>query len=363
MEHVFQELISRLSNERLDIIPLYTAGDRASVQATVQLSIYLALPRTRNRLPTIASSVNVVRSLISLAGLLVRLRPDVVNCHYADYTTAYFTMLKPLFGYRLVISAHGSDLMEPSSVDQVLLPHVLRASDHIIGVSDALCEQARSIAGGDLLATTIHNGIDYDFWSGGRRESADHPIIVTVGSLRPVKGHDVLLQAFRDVVQEEPTAELRIIGDGAEHDRFVRLAVDLEIAHRVTFCGWLSPVQVRAELNRATVFAFPSRNEGLGLALLEAMAAGVPVVASDVGGIPEVITHRDTGFLVESENPRAFSDHLMEVLTKSPKCIIAQAREKAKSFDWHETVQKYKQILFSGVEIYNYCNNYLESTY
>ena len=351
MERVIEELLSRLPNQGLDIRPLYYAEDRASARIAAQPSIYLALPRTRNRLPTIGSSVKVVRSLVTLAGLLRRIRPDVVNCHYADYTAAYFALLKPFFKYRLIISAHGSDLMEPSSLDQVLLPYVLRASDHLIGVSDALCERARFITGRAVQSTTIHNGIDYDFWAGGRREPADHPIIVTVGSLRPVKCHDVLLQAFRDVVQEEPTAELRIIGDGAEHDRFVRLAVDLEIAHRVTFCGWLSPVQVRAELNRATVFAFPSRNEGLGLALLEAMAAGVPVVASDVGGIPEVITHRDTGFLVESENPRAFSDHLMEVLKKSPKCIIAQAREKAKSFDWHETVQKYKQILFSGVEI------------
>lgn len=344
---MFQELISRLSNEQLDIIPLYTAGDRASVKATVQLSICLALPRTRNRLPTIASSVNVVRSLISLAGLLRRIRPDVVNCHYADYTAAYFALLKPFFKYRLIISAHGSDLMEPSSLDQVLLPYVLRASDHLIGVSDALCERARFITGRAVQSTTIHNGIDYDFWAGGSVQRSTSPVIVSVGSLRRVKGHDVLLRAFTHVRSADATARLVLIGDGPERERLEALSHELGIAQSVIFKGWLEPHHVREHLNRASVFAFPSRHEGLGLALLEAMAAGVPCVASRVGGIPEVITKGHDGFLVEKENPAALASQLLQVLKDRPGLIIERARDKARSFDWQVAVEQYRSVLMS----------------
>lgn len=349
MERVFKKLLSRLSSKQLDIRPLYTAEDRVSSQVAEQPFVFLALPRTHNRLPTLQSSVKVVRSLLTLVGLLIRTRPDVVNCHYADYTAAYFAFLKPFFRYRLVISAHGSDLMHPSSLDRVLLPYVLRTSDHIIGVSDDLCARARSIAGGNVQVTTIYNGIDYDFWSGGDRTPTDHPIIVSVGSLRRVKGHDVLLHAFRNVMWKAPTAELRIIGDGPEHKRLTRLATELKIAHRVTFCGWLPSEQVRAELNRATVFAFPSRREGLGLALIEAMAAGLPCVASHVGGIPEVVQNPRTGTLVSPEDPEALSKAITDLLSdRSYAELLAEnARERAKVFNWDTAIDQYEEVFRS----------------
>lgn len=347
LENVFSALLAGSDPRFIDVIPVYTAEEERERNLDSHSSVSLTLPRTRYRIPTLTSSIGVVRSLVSLARLLQKVRPDVVNCHYVDYTTAYFAFLKPFFGYRLVVTAHGSDLMQPSSLDAALLPYILRAADHLIGVSDALSERARTLVSGAVHTTTIRNGIDYAFWSDGTRASSDRPIIVTVGSLRRVKGHDVLLRAFQHIVREVEGAELRLIGDGPEREQLEQLASDLGIASRVSFVGWRSREEVRDELYRASVFAFPSRSEGLGLALIEALAVGIPCVASDVGGIPEVISSPDVGCLVPPEDPDALAEELIGVMSDAARAdqLSKAGRERAQAFSWEEALDAYTGVL------------------
>jgi glycosyltransferase involved in cell wall biosynthesis len=135
-------------------------------------------------------------------------------------------------------------------------------------------------------------------------------VVLALGRLSPEKGHAVLVEAFREVVARVPAARLVLVGDGVLEPALRRAAAPL--GERVVFAGW------RADpghcLGAADVFALPSLREGLPLAVLEAMAAGVPVVASAVGGVPAALADGAAGVLVPPGDPGALAAALARLL-------------------------------------------------
>ena len=131
-----------------------------------------------------------------------------------------------------------------------------------------------------------------------------------VAALEPRKGHDVLLRALATLAGAPPWRCL-VCGGGSQHQALQRLAADLGIAPRVRFLG--EQRQVADVLAALDVFVMPSRHEGLGVAVLEAMAMSLPVVASAVGGIPEAVQPGETGLLVPPDDPPALAAALREL--------------------------------------------------
>jgi glycosyltransferase involved in cell wall biosynthesis len=136
--------------------------------------------------------------------------------------------------------------------------------------------------------------------------------LLFVGRLRIRKGVEVLLEALRDV----RPVELRIAGDGEHRGRLERRVSELDLGKAVTFLGNCDAGRVRRLLAGAAALVVPSIYEGMPLVVLEAMAAGVPVVASAVSGIPEVVVDGETGWLVPPEDPRALGRALEDVLAR-----------------------------------------------
>lgn len=139
--------------------------------------------------------------------------------------------------------------------------------------------------------------------------------ILGVGRLVSVKGFDVAVDAMAQVIKMVPNAHLILFGDGPERSKLVSLAREKGIGDRLTITGVSEDVS--AYLAAADLFVAPSRNEGMGRSIVEAMSAGLPVVASQVGGIPSVITDGECGRLVPSENPDALAGALTELLKDS----------------------------------------------
>ena len=291
----------------------------------------------RRGLPAPRASLRAARALLRLAARLWRLRPAIVNVHFVTAEAAYFLLLRPLFRYRLVLSVHGSDVMQPKPWDAPVLPRLLRAADAITVVSSPAAARVRASPGVNPgVVKVIPNGVRCDFWSAAapaRDVAARAPVILSVGRLHPVKGHDVLLRGFARVRDRLPDAALAIVGDGVARPAVARLAAELGVAHAVEFAGTLSPAQVRDRLGAARVFVQPSRSEGLPLALLEAMAAGVPVVATRVGGVPDVVAP-GTGLLVPPEQPDALADALLDVLGNDglASALARGGRQRAMQF-------------------------------
>jgi glycosyltransferase involved in cell wall biosynthesis len=138
--------------------------------------------------------------------------------------------------------------------------------------------------------------------------------LLFVGRLRIRKGVEVLLEALRELRRRNPAAVLRIAGDGEHRGRLERKAAELGLGPAVDFLGSRDAAGVRTLLRGAAALVVPSTYEGMPLVILEAMEAGVPVVASRVSGIPEVVMDGETGWLVPPEDPEALTRALEEAL-------------------------------------------------
>lgn len=141
---------------------------------------------------------------------------------------------------------------------------------------------------------------------------ADVPVIGTVGRLNEVKRQDLLVRAFARVRAHYSSARLLLVGDGPLRDSLRALSVHLGIADAVHFAGYQS--QPERFLAMMDVFALTSRLEGLPLAILEAWAAGLPVIASAVGGVPDLLKHDQTGLLFEADDENRLVGQLKEIL-------------------------------------------------
>ncbi|HSS48365.1 MAG TPA: glycosyltransferase, partial [Thermoanaerobaculia bacterium] len=140
--------------------------------------------------------------------------------------------------------------------------------------------------------------------------------LLFVGRLRIRKGVEVLLEALKDLRSQHPETVLRIAGDGEHRSRLERRVKDLELGDAVAFLGTCDAGRVWRLLAGAAALVVPSIYEGMPLVVLEAMAAGVPVVAGAVSGIPEVVVDGETGWLVPPEDPRALRRALEDVLAR-----------------------------------------------
>jgi glycosyltransferase involved in cell wall biosynthesis len=186
----------------------------------------------------------------------------------------------------------------------------------------------------------VLNGIDTSVYrDASRREEirrslaipAEARVIGTVGRLNEVKRQDLLVRAFAEISRRRAEAWLLVVGDGPERSRLEELARELGVAERAVFAGYqANPEWFFAAMD---AFALTSRHEGLPLALLEAWAAGLPVVSSAVGGIPKVVEHGRTGLLFESGDEAALVQALEQVLDDAALAerLAAAGREVAEA--------------------------------
>lgn len=214
---------------------------------------------------------------------------------------------------------------------------------HVIGVAERMREPLKAIFP-HLEVEIIANGVSLERAFPDRASArarlgiADHEQVVgAVGRLETVKGHDVLIEAAQRMT---PPPLVVLVGDGSRRDDLARLAARLGLGERVRFLGHRDDVEDL--LPAFDVFCQPSRNEGLPLAVLEAQAAGVPVVASDVGDVARAVC-RTAGRLTPPQDPAALASALSEVLRSpaqgSPRAFVAA------HFDLNQTYTRYAHLL------------------
>lgn len=171
----------------------------------------------------------------------------------------------------------------------------------------------------------------------------DHEVIVTIGRLDPQKGYGCLLRAFRQVVGQREQARLLMIGAGPEEPKLRALAEELGVAESVIFAGERADGPLVASLAR--LYVQPSLFEGTPNALMEAMAAGVPVVATAVDGVPEIVTHGVSGWLVPPNEPAALAEAVLGALrdTQEAETVGRRGREMMlKQFDTATMISRYE---------------------
>jgi phosphatidylinositol alpha-mannosyltransferase len=218
----------------------------------------------------------------------------------------------------------------------------VRKLHHVIAVSSAAREFASSYLGGDY--EVVPNGIEVRYLTG---RAPDRATIFFLGRPEPRKGLDVLLHALPFVRRDVPTARLVVAGDGTPDQwaRYRDLADALGIASAVSFVGRVSENEKAALFSRATVYASPATGgESQGIVLLEAMAQGVPVVASDIAGYRTVITNGSDGLLVRPSDPIALAQEVARVLGDPTLAggLSASARAAVeRTYDWRVVIPRH----------------------
>jgi glycosyltransferase involved in cell wall biosynthesis len=192
-----------------------------------------------------------------------------------------------------------------------------RLPDHVFAVSEQVRQYSLDVDGIPAeRVETLYNGLDLAPWLEEDRTSRPvAPMVVTVGNIRRVKGHDVFVRAAAVVAREFPEARFSIAGEVLEPEFYAELqslVQEMKLGERFRFAGGVN--DLRTFLGEASVFVLPSRSEGFSNAIVEAMAAGLPVVATDVGGNAEAVADGVTGRVVAAEDVEALAAAMREML-------------------------------------------------
>ena len=219
---------------------------------------------------------------------LRRLRIDIVHVHFGGRSVFY--LARAATGAKIILHLH-SRILEPEGLS--LAAFSTRGLDAVVAASQAVASRVV-----DGHAQVIYAGVEPSSPGLPARSIGPHPEIVlgTAGRLIPLKGIEYLLRAAAALQGEFPGIQVEIAGTGPCRDRLERMVIQLALVGKVRFLGWVD--DLNSAFRRWDIFVMPSLEEGFPIAALDAMAAGLPVVASSVGGIPELVVDGETGGLV-----------------------------------------------------------------
>ena len=206
--------------------------------------------------------------------------------------------------------------------------------DAVFAVSELVRQHCIEVDGIDpTRVQTIYNGLNLADWiTTPRLDPSRTFVITTVGNIRRVKGHDIFIQAAALIVPQFPNISFSIAGDVLEPDYFEELQAlvrKLDLTSRFHFAGGIT--NLREHLATADIFVLPSRSEGFSNAIIEAMAASLPVVATNVGGNAEAVQDGVSGFIVPSEDPQALAGAITKLLSDpaNAKAMGAAGKRRA----------------------------------
>jgi len=244
-----------------------------------------------------------------------------------------------------VHTRHGRNF--PDDKKRVWINRILSwGTDVIVPVSDDAGLVATNVE--HISPKKIHriwNGIDINLYTPQHDPVAGPPVIGTVARLSPEKDQGTMLVAFRHVLEEIPDARLILAGDGPCAMELQEEAVKLGVNSHVEFLGQCS--NVPEVLKRMSIFTLSSITEGLSMTVLEAMAAGLPIVATDVGGNRELVQPPHCGLVVPARDPRALSRAYIDLLRDPQRCAQMGAASRARAvqyFNIDHTLAEYTKL-------------------
>ena len=307
-----------ITNTVLAVQPFYRGFARANNSAfPAHWSHFFALP---GNLGLPSAGAFLYASILPKVRRLHQTKPvHMIHAHGAMPCGHAAALLSRELGIPFVITVHGLDAF---SIDQVngytrqwrrrMSEWVYRRAWRVVCISERVCDQVTQGAS-QVRATVVYNSADTKMFS-PTSDSVSPDTILSVGNLIPIKGHELLLRAVAAICSDFPDLSCELIGDGSERSHLTAVAAKLNLVGRVRFLGRQSRKQVADTMRRCTVFALPSRYEGLGCVYLEAMCAGKPVIACRGQGIEEVIEHGINGWLVGTNDLEELKDALSRLL-------------------------------------------------
>ena len=266
---------------------------------------------------------------------------EIIDAHYFYPDGVAAILLGRHFGKPVVITARGTDvnLIPRYRLPRAMIRWAARHAAGIITVARALKDDLVGVGVSAGRIEVLRNGVDLQLFrpiereAGRRNLGISRTTLLSVGHLIPRKGHDLVIQGLRWL----PELDLIVIGDGPEREALGALARESGAADRVRFVGSLAQEELRNYFGAADALVLASSREGWANVLLESMACGTPVVASNIGGTPEVVSAPEAGVLMAERTPEAVAEAVQRLLARNPD--RGATRRYAEKFSWEETTR------------------------
>jgi glycosyltransferase involved in cell wall biosynthesis len=291
---------------------------------------------------------------------LLKPRTDVIHAHWSIPQGLTGILCKKFLKIPCVTTIHGTDVFGlRGQLLQTLNAMVINSSDVCTANSRSTARLARNMSKSKNIRV-IPMGVDLDLFQRSSEVELlrshyrrDGRIVLFVGRLIDLKGVDYLIKALPRVIVRFPDVKLLIIGSGPQKDRLVHLTKQLGMERHVSFIGAVSQKDLIKFYSLAHLLVLPSivnhagETEGLGVVLIEAMACGLPVIGSDVGGIPDLIKDGETGLLVKQKDPDLLAEKINILLGTSDlkQRLIENGYKMVKeNFSWDIIADKFVEI-------------------
>ncbi len=298
-----------------------------------------------SRLPINPDPSAPLKFLRQIVDIVEEEKPDLIHLHASPSPDIWYVdrLLRKASSIPFVITMHA--VLEPP--DHIgVLRHLLLTADALTAVSHAVMRSALDFSNRQKLSIVIPNGVRKKAWKGRRMET--WPKITCVGRLEHNKGFDVAIEALAQIRRSGLDAELTLIGHGEERANLERVADRLGVFDRVHFKGVLDHESTLAEIAASSLVLVPARaHEGFSLVAAEAAMAGVPCIASRVGGLPETVEDGVCGFIVRPDDAGGLASAAVRLLGDETRRLVMgkNARRRANiRFDLDRCVERYAEL-------------------
>jgi glycosyltransferase involved in cell wall biosynthesis len=311
-----------------------------------------ALRQRQDRSGALEQVIFMISATLSALMLIRRHKPDAALAFFGVPSGAAALFLKLIHKIPYIVSLRGGDVPGFRPYDfrifhkliAPLLRVVWKNASAVVANSNGLRDLALTFdARFDI--PVIPNGVDLETYEAEDRDES-MPLLLSVGRVVYQKGFDIAMRALAGIKDIE--WEWQIAGDGPQMDSLKSLAQELGIDDRVVFLGWQSQADLVKQYQQANLFLFPSRHEGMPNAMLEAMASGLPIIASCIAGNEELVVDGETGILFSSEDVDALAIALRKLMTDTAlrqQMGLASRRRVEEHYSWENTAKQYAFLL------------------
>jgi glycosyltransferase involved in cell wall biosynthesis len=284
-----------------------------------------------------------------LVSKISKFQPDIIISftHYFPISMALLHMKR----IPIILSVQGSDVLSSYPFKRIILSMSFSSADHVIALSETLKSVTAKYYKGKV--SIISNGVNVEKFSPTIKKTnrieidPNYKYIIYVGRLIKSKGILRLPQILRGIRVFDDRVRLLVVGTGADREELLKAFTEEKLQDSVVMTGSLSREDLASILPEAQLLVLPSYSEGIPLVVLEAMAAGLPIVCSNVGGLPDLVKNSENGFLIDPNDIDAFIEKINFLVSNNTvrKEISERNLNKAQEFSWSKIAEHYLSVI------------------
>lgn len=290
--------------------------------------------------------------------LVKKIKPDIIHSQTITINGAGFAafLIRKFLKIPYVVWGRGSDVYS-KWLEKPFRKTILMNSDAAIALTNDMKNSMQTIC--DKPVFIISNGIDVDKFNGVNKDRIrkkykiknDEKVIIFVGRLKPIKGLYYLLSAMKLIQNKDKKIRLLVVGYGEEKTKLEELSKKLSLSTQVIFTDKISNELIPEYLGAGDIFVLPSLSEGFPVVILEAMASGLPIIATKIRGISEIVKDGENGFLIPPKNSNEIAEKILMLINDSKliKSISDNNKIEAQRYSWETIVEKIEEIYFQVI--------------